>query len=128
MIYLDGKGTQEQRDAMLDLFSGKLGGAIADLAALIGEVLDVRVAPIEYSLHQGHGHIKIDEVLCGEMEPFAGPDGQPTKLVDSVFSTIPGSPAYVAKASVNRVNLPEFNMQWEYTGRNAIQGVFHLEA
>ena len=127
VTYLDAKGTQEQRDAMFDLFSGKLGGAIADLAALIGEVLEVRVAPIEYSLLEGQGHITIDGVLCGEMEPFRGPDGQPTKLVDSIFSTIPGSPAYVAKASVNQVNIPEHDLKWEYTGRNAIQGTFRFE-
>jgi hypothetical protein len=127
VTYLDAKGTQEQRDAMFDLFSGKLGGAIADLAALIGEVLEVRVAPIEYRLMEGHGHITIDGVLCGEMEPFKGPDGQPTKLVESIFSTIPGSPAYVAKASVNQVNIPEHDLKWEYTGRNAIQGTFRFE-
>ncbi len=128
VLYLDGNGTQEQRDALLEVFSGKLGGGIADVAKLIGEVLDVRVAEIQYKLEQGHGTIRIGDVLYGEMEPYRGPDGQPTKLVDSAFSTIPGSPAYVAKASRNQVNLPEFDMVWEYTGRNAIQGVFHLEA
>ena len=127
VLYLDGKGTQEQRDAMLELFSGKLGGAIADLAALVGEVLDVRVAPIEYDLREGRGRIAINGVLAGEMEPFKGPDGHVTTLNNSAFTTIPGAPAYVAKASVNRVNLPEFNMQWEFTGRNAIQGTFRFE-
>jgi hypothetical protein len=128
VLYLDEKGTPEQREALLGVFSGKLGGAIADLAGLIGEVLDVRVAPIEYNLQEGRGSIKIDGVLYGELEPFRGPDGTPTKLVDSIFSTIPGSPAYVAKASTNRVQLPEFNMSWEYSGRNAIQGQFRFEA
>ena len=128
VIYLDGKGTQEQRDALLEVFSGKLGGGIADLAKLIGEVLEVRVAPIEYDLREGKGSVRVGDVLYGAMEPFRGPDGQPTTLVDSAFSTIPGSPAYVAKASANRVNIPEHGMVWDYTGRNAIQGVFHLEA
>jgi hypothetical protein len=127
VLYLDGNGTQQQRDAMLELFTGKLGGAVADLAALIGEVLDVRVAPIEYNLQEGRGHIAINGVLASEMEPFKGPDGQATTLNNSVFTTIPGAPAYVAKASVNRVNLPEFNMTWEFTGRNAIQGQFRFE-
>jgi hypothetical protein len=127
VLYVDGKGTPEQRDAMLELFTGKLGGAVADLAALIGEVLDVRVAPIEYALQEGRGHIAINGVLASEMEPFTGPDGLATTLNNSVFTTIPGAPAYVAKASVNRVNLPEFDMKWEFTGRNAIQGQFRFE-
>jgi hypothetical protein len=127
VLYLDGNGTPPQREAMLELFTGKLGGAVADLAALIGEVLDVRVAPIEYNLQEGRGHIAINGVLASEMEPFKGPDGQATTLNNSVFTTIPGAPAYVAKASVNRVNLPEFDMKWEFSGRNAIQGKFRFE-
>ena len=127
VIYLDGRGTQDQRDALLEVFSGKLGGAIADLAALIGEVLDVRTAPIEYNLREGHGRLAVEGVLSCEMEPFKGPDGQATTLNNSVFTTIPGAPAYVAKASENRVHIPEFGMTWEFSGRNAIQGHFRFE-
>src|ERR687885_361329 len=36
VLYVDSKGTPQQRDALLEVFTGKLGGAIADLAALIG--------------------------------------------------------------------------------------------
>ena len=48
------------------------------------------------------------------MEPYRGPDGSLTTLQNSVFSTVPGSPAWIAKASVNRVNLPQYGMTWEY--------------
>ena len=74
-------------------------GAIADLAQLIGEILEVRRAPIRYNIEKGHGTIEVEGVVFSDMTPFKGPDGEPTRLVDSVFSTIPGSPAYVAKAS-----------------------------
>src|SRR5271165_5565852 len=67
-------------------------------------------------------------LASAEMAPYRSGDGKPTKLVDSIFSTIPGSPAYVAKASHHRVNLPEFNFVWEYSGKNAIQGAFRFEA
>ena len=60
------------------------------------------------------------------MQPYLGPHGDPTRLVDSVFSTIPGSPAYVSKASVSRVNLPEFGMVWSFEGRNAIQSDYRI--
>jgi hypothetical protein len=72
--------------------------------------------------------IRIGDVLGAEMAPYRSADGKPTKLVDSIFSTIPGSPAYVGKASYHKVNLPEFNFTWEYNGRNAIQGEFRFEA
>lgn len=127
VMFLDEKASPEQREALLSVFSGKLGGPIADLVKLIGEVKDVRVVPIEYHLEEGRGTVRIPDMVEAVMEPYKGPNGEPTKLVDSIFSTIPGSPAYVAKASVNRVNLPQYGMTWEYSGRNAIQGTFKLE-
>jgi hypothetical protein len=128
VVYVDGNGTLEQQQLLAQVFNGELGGAIADVAKLVADVLDTRVAPIEYNIQDGRGTIKIGSVLLSEMEPYRGPDGSPTKMIDSIFSTIPGSPAYIAKASVHRVYLPEFNLTWEYTGHNAIQGLFHFEA
>jgi hypothetical protein len=43
------------------------------------------------------------------------------------LSTVPGSPAYVAKASVNRPTLPEHGFEWEFEGRNAIQSDWKLD-
>jgi hypothetical protein len=50
-----------------------------------------------------------------------------TTLRDSIFSTVPGSPAWVSKASRNRVSLPRYGMSWEYEGRNAIQADWRME-
>jgi hypothetical protein len=61
------------------------------------------------------------------MEPYRGPEGSVTTLQNSVFSTVPGSPAWLAKASINRVNLPQYGMTWEYEGRNAIQSDWRME-
>lgn len=128
VVYVDAKGTEEQQKALIKVFNGELGGALADLAKLVSKTLDVRVAPIEYNIKEAQGVIKIGSVLSAEMAPYRGPDGKPTKLIDSIFSTIPGSPAYVGKASHHSVYLPEFNLTWQYNGRNAIQGEFHFEA
>jgi hypothetical protein len=128
VIIVDDRATPEQQEALLEVFSGKLGGAIADLAALIGEILEVKRAPIRYAIEKGHGTIEVEGILYSDMEAFKGPDGETTKLVDSIFSTIPGSPAYVAKANSYKVNLPDHDMTWEYSGRNAVQGHFLLQA
>lgn len=128
VVYVDAQGTPEQQQALIKVFNGELGGALADLAKLVSETLDVRIAPIEYRIQQAQGTISISDVLSAEMAPYRSAEGKPTKLVDSIFSTIPGSPAYVAKASHHKVHLPEFNLTWEYNGRNAIQGEFLFEA
>ena len=61
-----------------------------------------------------------------EMEPYLGPTGEPTRLVESIFSTIPGSPAYVAKASRFRMEEPEIGISLDLKGHNAIQGHFSM--
>jgi hypothetical protein len=65
-----------------------------------------------------------------ELAPFVGPTGEPTTLNESIFSTIPGSPAFVGKAShywrhSAAYGLPDVP---ELMGHNAIQGYFRLEA
>jgi hypothetical protein len=44
------------------------------------------------------------------MEPYRGPTGEVTKLVESIFSTIPGSIAYVAKASCFKMVQPKIGV------------------
>ena len=61
------------------------------------------------------------------MEPYRSGDGTITTLRDSIFSTVPGSPAYVSKSAINRVNLPQYGMVWEFEGRNAIQADYRME-
>src|SRR5262245_28215259 len=47
-LYVDERANQDQRDALTLIFSGQAGGHLASLGALIGEVLGVKAAPIEY--------------------------------------------------------------------------------
>jgi hypothetical protein len=125
--YVDSKATPAQKQAILAGHTGKLGGPLADLAKLIGEVAGVYDAPIQFDLTEGKGTIRVGEAIAAEMEPYTDSQGRPTKLVDTVFSTIPGSPAYVGKAASHRVNVPEHQMTWEFSGRNAVLGNFRLE-
>jgi hypothetical protein len=125
---VDERGTQEQRDALLAAFTGQLGGPLADLwQALIGEVKGVEVVPISHEVANGSGALRVEGMVETEMEPYRGPDGSVTTLQNSVFSTVPGSPAYLAKASINHVTLPQYGMSWEYEGRNAIQSDWKIE-
>lgn len=55
--------------------------------------------PITHENVDGKGTLRIKGVLEAEVEPFRAADGTVTTLRDSLFSTVPGTPAYVAKAS-----------------------------
>jgi hypothetical protein len=61
------------------------------------------------------------------MAPFRSADGAAvTTLRDSLFSTVPGSPAYVGRTRHHTVNLPGHGMVWSFEGRNAIQADYHI--
>jgi hypothetical protein len=127
-LFVDDKASEQQNQALLDVWTGKLGGPVADLAGLIGEVVSVEQAPITYELSEGKGTLKIGSVADTEMEPYRGPTGAVTTLNESIFTTIPGAPAWVAKASKyvrksSQYGLKDIDLQ----GHNAIQGSFRFE-
>jgi len=126
VIFVDDRATDEQFQALVDAYGGKLGGPLADLAGLVGEILDVRRAPISHEINEGAGTLRIGDFLHSEMATFTGADGSTTTLQNTVFSTVPGSPAYASKASVHTVNLPQYGMVWSFEGRNAIQSDYRI--
>jgi hypothetical protein len=122
VLYVDESASDEQLGAIVDAFSGKLGGPLADLAQLISEVLDVVRAPISHEISEGRGTLRVgDDKVVATMEPYRGPDGSITTLQNSIFSTVPGSPAWVGKAEQFSVDMPEHGWSYHFTGRNAIQ-------
>jgi len=127
VVFVDDRATPEQRDALLAALGGKLGGPLADLAQLVGTVKGVESAPIEHELVGGAGTVTIPGVLESAMVPYRGPSGDVTTLRESIFSTVPGSPAWVSKASKHKLTLEQYDMAWEFEGRNAIQSDWKME-
>ncbi len=125
-MFIDESATDEQFDGLVAAYGGKLGGPLADLAGLVGEILDVRRAPIRHQIRDGAGTLAVGDFVSAEMAPYTAGDGSTTTLRDTVFSTVPGSPAYVSKASKNTVNLPQYGLVWSFEGRNAIQSDYRI--
>ena len=126
-FYVDDRASQEQMDAMVDAFTGKLGGPLADLADLVSEVVAIERAPMEHAIVDGAGALKVGDKVDCSMHPYRGPDGSVTTLNNSIFSTVPGSPAYVAKADHQKIDIPEHGYSWEFSDRNAIQSDWKID-
>jgi hypothetical protein len=126
LILMDDKASDAQMQALLDVYSGKLGGPLADLGKLVGEVIGVERVPIAHEVRGGAGRLTAGDYISAEMAPYHSADGTTTTLRDSIFSTIPGSPAYVSKAMHNRVKIPKYGIEWSFEGRNAIQGDYNI--
>jgi len=124
--FISEQADDDQFDAIADAFGGRLGGPLADLAGLVGEVVAVERAPIVHETPGGEGTLRIGAGVTAEMHPCTGPDGSTTSLHNSLFSTVPGSPAYVAVADRFEVDLGRYGMRWSFEGRNAIQSDWHI--
>jgi hypothetical protein len=129
VVYVDDKSSTDQQDALIRLFTGQLGGAVADLAGLIGEVVGVERVPIGFTVEGGKGRLTLGDQVTAEMAPFVGATGNPTTLAETVFSTIPGSPVYASKASQytrdgSRHGIPSVDLK----DHNALQGHFRFAA
>jgi hypothetical protein len=129
VVFVDDRATEAQQDALVRLFTGQLGGAVADLAGLIGEVVGVERAKMTFTVEGGRGRFAIGDTVTADMAPFTGATGNPTTLAETVFSTIPGSPVYASKASRytrdgSAHGIPSVDLE----GHNALQGHFKFAA
>jgi len=128
LAVIDDQTTEEQQQAILKVWTGQLGGPIADFAGLISDVVGVERVPISFEVAGGQGHIKVGSLAEAELDPYVGTTGAATTLRDSVFSTIPGSAAYVSKArSFKRVTEQYGLRNVDISGYNAVQGDFHFQ-
>jgi hypothetical protein len=121
VLYVDDDADEEQYDAIVAMMTGELGGPLGDLAQLVGERVAIERAPMSHSIVDGAGSLKVGDVITADMHPYRGPDGSTTTLQNSIFSTVPGSPAYVGVADHQKVDIPEHGLTWEAENRNAIQ-------
>lgn len=129
VVYVDDRCNEEQQGALLQVFTGELGGAISDLAGLVGEVVAVERAPVSFTVTGGEGVVKIGDVAEARLTPFRGATGETTALYDTVFTTIPGSPAYPGKSEMFRRDGKQYGLNdVDLSGRNSIQGSFRFSA
>ncbi len=127
-VYLDEKVTPQQEEAILGVWTGKLGGPVAELAKLIGEVVSVEKVPIQFDVQGGKGILKVGNVGYAELEPYVGATGKTTTLQDTVFSTVPGAPVFVGKSPRYRSKNEKLGIDLDIRDHNALQSTFVFDA
>jgi hypothetical protein len=111
----------------LPVHTDRIASSCSGVAQLVGEVAAVERVKMVFEVNEGKGHIRFGDAVEAELEPFRGPDGKATSLSDSIFSTIPGSPAYVGKASSYKAKNEQLGIDVNLTGHNAITSTFRFD-
>src|ERR1700754_3010409 len=77
-MFLDERASEEQADKLGQVFGGRLGGPMAGIAPLVGEVVGVERAPIELSDDGLRHGVRVGDAIDFEIEgigPFGGGAG-----------------------------------------------------
>jgi hypothetical protein len=126
-VFIDDGTSDAQEAALLNVFTGKLGGAIADISQLIGEVVGVERAAIEFSADSGKGRLRIGDMAAAEMEPYVAADGSIATLSNLLFSGSPGSSALLGQAPSYRSKHPGVGVDVELSGHSAVESSFQFQ-
>ena len=104
-LFIDDTASDEQAEKLGGVFSGALGGPMAALGPLVGEVLGVERAPIEVRDDGLRHSVRIGDAVDLEIEdvvPYGSESGEPVKLV-GVFHPA-GPDLTVAHATRSKVD------------------------
>ena len=111
-VFVDERASDEQMNKLVKVFTGELGGPMAGLVPLVGEVLGVERAPIEVG-HDGVRHsVRVGDAIDFEIEdivPFGIETGQPVRF-DGMFHPV-ASNLTIAEAKRSRIDA--FGIRYE---------------
>ena len=127
IVFVDDRASDEQMEALLDAFTASWAARWPTWPGWWGRSSRSRRAPVEHSIVDGTGKLTVGDMVDCSMQPYRGPDGSITTLNNSIFSTVPGSPAYVSKSDHQKIDIPEHGYQWELEGKNAIQSDWKID-
>lgn len=125
-VVIDERADDTQQGALIEAFTGKAGGPLADLAGLVQEVVGVMRAPIEFDVDKGTGSFNVHGVVEGEVEGYTAKDGTPTTLNNAILGAFVGTPAYPGKVVRHRVTDTTLGLQ--FRGRQSTQSEFNYRA
>jgi hypothetical protein len=108
------------------VFSGQAGGHLAGLAPLIGEVLGVKAAPIEYRSEGKRRSLRLGDVANAEIDGLPGHDGGDVTIGNHPFGVVPGFPAVVAKSKQMRFG--DYGLKLEVTNKNGFFSPFAYQS
>jgi hypothetical protein len=111
-VFIDDQATDEQFGKLVQVFGGQLGGPMAALAPLVGEMLGAERAAIEVRDDGLRHSVRVGDAIDFEVEdivPFGVQTGRPVRF-DGMFHPV-GSNLTMAEARRSRINA--FGIQYE---------------
>jgi hypothetical protein len=124
-VIIDDKASKEQADKLAGVFSGQMGGPMAALSPLIGEVLGIEQQPIDYK-DDGHRHtVRIGHDIAVDVEDFTAEGLSETTKLSGVAHPS-NSTLTIARPTSSRIKA--FGMDFKNEGKSAFSAPFRWSA
>ena len=121
-LYLDENANDAQQEALTMIYGGQVGGPPAALGELIGEVLGVKSAPIEYQANGKRRSLRINGVAEVAVEGMAGQGGSDIVVSNHPLAIAPGYPAVATKSE--KLRYQDYDFSWELSGKTGFYSPF----
>ena len=111
-MFVDEQATDEQMEKLAAVFGGQMGGPMAGLAPLVGEMLGVQRAAIAIDDDGLRHSVRVGDVIDFEIEdivPFGVETGQPVRF-DGMFHPVAPN---LTMAEATRSNINAFGIAYE---------------
>ncbi|MGZ4248475.1 MAG: DUF1326 domain-containing protein [Solirubrobacteraceae bacterium] len=111
-LFVDDQATDEQTEKLVQVFSGQLGGPMAGLAPLVGEMLGVERVPIEVDDDGVRHSVRIGDAIDFDVQdivPFGVETGEPVRFA-GMFHPV-ASDLTMVEAKRSQINA--FGIQYE---------------
>ena len=121
-VYLDETASEEQKNALTQIFTGQVGGHLAMLVSFVGEVLGIRSVTIEFEANGRQRKLKIADLADVEIEGIQDQTGADVSINNAPMGISPGFPMVVAKSK--NLNYNDYGLQWEISDKNGFYSPF----
>jgi len=122
-MFMDAAASKEQAEALGGVFSGALGGPMAALGPLVGDMLGMETVAMEY-VDDGRRHsIKAGDLLDIEIEDFV-PSGSPTGEVSMLTGVLHPVASVLTIARAARSKIHAFGYDLDQGGKNGHSAPF----
>jgi hypothetical protein len=104
-VFVDDQASDDQFDKLVQVFGGQLGGPMAALTPLVGQMLGVERAAIEFADDGLRHSVRVGDAIDFEVEdivPYGIETGRPVRF-DGMFHPV-GSDLTMAEARRSRIN------------------------
>jgi hypothetical protein len=126
-VVMDAAASPEQAEKLGAVFGGQVGGPMAMLSPLIGEMLGMESAPIDY-VDDGRRHsVKVGELMDIEIEDFVAP-GNPSGEVERLTGMFHPASSTLTIAKATRSRVDAFGLSFSHEGKNGHSAPFSWAA